>query len=37
MVSEFGIAARVGRQGVEELLDIAADPERRLPKQRVPA
>jgi transposase len=31
-LGEFGIVARVGRQGVEELLDIAADPERRLPE-----
>jgi transposase len=32
-LAEFGIMARVGRQGVEELLDIIADPEeRRLPE-----
>ena len=31
-LGEFGIVARVGRQGVEELLDIAADPDRRLPE-----
>jgi len=32
-LAEFGIVARVGRQGVEELLDVVADPaERRLPE-----
>jgi transposase len=32
-LAEFGIVARVGRQGVEELLDTAADPkDRRLPE-----
>jgi transposase len=32
-LAEFGIVARVGRQGVEEFLDVIADPnERRLPE-----
>ena len=32
-LAEFGIVARVGRQGVEDLLDVIADPkERRLPE-----
>jgi transposase len=32
-LAEFGIVARVGRQGVEDLLDIVADPrDRRLPE-----
>ena len=32
-LAEFGIVARVGRQGVEDLLDVVADPkERRVPE-----
>jgi transposase len=32
-LAEFGIVARVGRQGVEDLLDVVADPtESRLPE-----
>ena len=32
-LAEFGIVARVGRQGVEELLDVVADPAERRPPE----
>jgi len=32
-LAELGIVARVGRQGVEELLDVVADPAERRPPE----